>query len=122
VFHACVNQASHGKTRQANAVAEKPNWQCLLLKVEQDVKQALAVMDQDSGKMMNYRKLLKHPKFSKAWSSHPQTNLVNSPTVLADASKTPQAQYNSSMTTRCPKNDNATSRTAALYAWYATKS
>ena len=39
----------------------------LFHKVEKDVKQALGVMDQKSGKMMNYRQLLKHPKFSKAW-------------------------------------------------------
>jgi hypothetical protein len=25
-------------------------------------------MDQDSGKMMNYRQLMEHPKFSKAWT------------------------------------------------------
>ena len=25
-------------------------------------------MDQDSGKMMNYRRLMKHPKFNKAWT------------------------------------------------------
>ena len=61
-------QASHGKTRQANTVAAKPNWQCLLRKVERDVEQTLVVMDQDSVKMMNYRQLPKHPKFSKAWS------------------------------------------------------
>ena len=28
----------------------------------------MAVMDQDSGKMMNYPQLMKHPKFSKAWT------------------------------------------------------
>ena len=61
-------QSSLGKTRQANAVVATSNWRCLLHKVEQDVKQALAVMDQDSGKMMNYCQLMKHPKFSKAWT------------------------------------------------------
>jgi hypothetical protein len=45
----------------------------LFHKVEKDVKQALGVMDQKSGKMMNYPQLLKHPKFSKAWS----TSLAN---------------------------------------------
>jgi hypothetical protein len=58
-------QASRGKTRQAKAVTKKPNWRCLLRKVEKDVEHALGVMDQKSGKMMNYRQLLKHPKFSK---------------------------------------------------------
>ena len=59
-------QSSLGKTRQANAVVTKPNWLHLLSKVEQDVERALAVTDQDSDKMMNYRQLRKHPKFNKA--------------------------------------------------------
>jgi len=62
-------KSSIGKTGQANAVVTKPNWQRLLNKVEQDVERALAVMDQDSGKMMNYRQLRKHPKFNKAWTT-----------------------------------------------------
>ena len=58
-------QPWQNKTRQRSY--QKPNWCCLLRKVEKDVKQALGVMDQKSGKMMNYCQLLKHPKFSKAW-------------------------------------------------------
>jgi hypothetical protein len=37
--------------------------------VEQDVERALAVMDQDSGKMMTYCQLRKHPKFNKTWTT-----------------------------------------------------
>ena len=62
-------QPSLGKTRQANAVVTKPNWQRILNKVEQDIERALAVMDHDSGKMMNYHQLRKHPKFNKAWTT-----------------------------------------------------
>jgi len=62
-------ESSLGKTRQANAVVTKPNWQRILNKVEQDIKRALAVMDHDSGKMMNYHQLRKHPKFNKAWAT-----------------------------------------------------
>jgi len=29
----------------------------------------MVVMDQDSGKMMNYRQLRKHPKFNKTWTT-----------------------------------------------------
>jgi len=68
----CLRQptkSSIGKTRQANAVVTKPNWQHLLNKVEQDVERALAFMDQDSGKMMNYCQLRKHPKFNKTWTT-----------------------------------------------------
>jgi hypothetical protein len=60
-------QSSLGKTRHTNAIITTPNWQHLRRKVEQDVERALAVMDQDSGKMMNYHQLMKHPKFNKAW-------------------------------------------------------
>jgi hypothetical protein len=62
-------KSSLGKTRQANAVVTKPNWQRLLHRVEQDIERALAVMDHDSGKMMNYRQLRKHPKYNKAWTT-----------------------------------------------------
>ena len=61
VEHQCVSrlrqptQASHVKTRQAKAVTKKPNWRRLLRKVKNDVKQALGVTDQKSGKMMTYR-------------------------------------------------------------------
>ena len=37
-------------------------------KLENEVHQALAVMDEDTGKMLNYRSLLKIPKFRTIWS------------------------------------------------------
>jgi hypothetical protein len=37
--------------------------------VEQDIERALAVMDHDSSKMMNYRQLRQHPKYTKAWTT-----------------------------------------------------
>jgi hypothetical protein len=57
------------KTKQANAVVTKPNWQRLLQRVEQEIEQAMAVMDHDSGKTMNYRQLRKHQKYNKAWTT-----------------------------------------------------
>ena len=62
-------KSSLGKTRQANAIITKSNRLRLLCKVEQDIERAMAVMDQDSGKMMNYRQLRKHPKFNKTWTA-----------------------------------------------------
>jgi len=62
-------KSSLGKTKQANAVVTKPNWQRFLHRVEQDIEQALAGMDHGSGKMMNYRQLRKHPKYNKAWTT-----------------------------------------------------
>jgi len=68
----CLRQptkSSLEKTRQANAVVTKMNWQQLLNRVEQDIERAMAVMDHDSGKMMNYRQLRKHPKHNKTWTT-----------------------------------------------------
>ncbi len=62
-------QSSLRKTRQANAVITKPNWQHLLHRAEQDIERALTVIDHESGKMMNYRQLRKLPKYNKAWTT-----------------------------------------------------
>jgi len=50
---------------------ENQTGQCqrLLNRVEQAIERALAVMDHDSGKMMNYCQLRKHPKYNKAWTT-----------------------------------------------------
>ena len=37
-------------------------------KIENDVYKALAVMDKSSGKMLNYRQLMRHPNYHKQWS------------------------------------------------------
>ena len=37
--------------------------------MENEVHKALAVMDKDTGKLLNYRQLLRHPKYKKAWST-----------------------------------------------------
>jgi len=37
-------------------------------KIENDVNKALAVMDKSSGKMLNYRQLMRHPEYRKQWS------------------------------------------------------
>ena len=38
-------------------------------KLEREVEEALAVLDQDTGKILNYRALLRHPLFKKDWST-----------------------------------------------------
>ena len=37
-------------------------------RLENEVHQAMAVMDKQTGKLMNYRQLLNHPKYRKGWS------------------------------------------------------
>ena len=39
-----------------------------LARLENEVHQALAVMDKQTGKMLNYRQLMRHPFYKKAWS------------------------------------------------------
>ena len=36
--------------------------------LENDVHQAMAVMDEDTGQLINYRQLMRSPKFKKKWS------------------------------------------------------
>ena len=37
--------------------------------LENDIHQALAVMDAETGKLLNYRKLMRNPKYKKNWST-----------------------------------------------------
>eukprot|EP00804_Cyclotella_cryptica_P025587 CCRYP_002823-RE/>CCRYP_002823-RE protein AED:0.29 eAED:0.29 QI:0/0/0/1/0/0/2/0/609 len=55
---------------QANAVTDLKagRFPDAFRKLEQYVDQALAVLDVDSGKQLNYRQLLKHPRYKDAWS------------------------------------------------------
>ena len=46
--------------------------------MENEVHRVLAVMDKDTGKLLNYRQLLRHPKYKKKRGAHRlQTNLVD---------------------------------------------
>ena len=87
-------KSSIGKTRQANAVITKPNVQHLHNKVEQDVERALAVMDQDSGKMMNYRQLRNIQNSTRHGQHHQLTNSKAWQTEWAGALKE-HTQYDS---------------------------
>ena len=37
-------------------------------RLENEVQEAMAVMDQETGKMMNYRQLIRNPKYKEVWS------------------------------------------------------
>ena len=39
-----------------------------ITKLENEVNQALAVMDKETGKMLNYRNLIRLPKYKEIWS------------------------------------------------------
>eukprot|EP00804_Cyclotella_cryptica_P025603 CCRYP_002838-RA/>CCRYP_002838-RA protein AED:0.23 eAED:0.23 QI:0/-1/0/1/-1/1/1/0/716 len=57
-------------THLANAVDDFKTGRFLLAfrKLESQVEHALAVLDPNSGKQLNYRQLLQHPKYKVAWS------------------------------------------------------
>ncbi|KAL7502572.1 hypothetical protein ACHAXN_003578 [Cyclotella atomus] len=66
-------KASEAKLRQANAVMQLQRGSFkhqmkALHKLHVEVEQAMAVLDKDSGKLLNYRQLLVHPKYKKDWS------------------------------------------------------
>ncbi|KAK1740972.1 hypothetical protein QTG54_008224 [Skeletonema marinoi] len=48
-------------SKQARKLAKR------LIRVENEVHQAMAVMDQQTGKMLNYRALIRDPKYRKEW-------------------------------------------------------
>ena len=37
-------------------------------RLENEIHEALAVMDRDTGKMMNYRQLIRNPKYKEVWA------------------------------------------------------
>jgi hypothetical protein len=39
-----------------------------ITRLENEVHQAMAVMDKDTGKLLNYRQQMNSPKYKKAWS------------------------------------------------------
>ena len=38
-------------------------------RMENEVQQALTVMDKETGKLLNYRQLMRHSKYKKEWST-----------------------------------------------------
>jgi hypothetical protein len=39
-----------------------------ITRLENEVHHTMAVMDKDTGKLLNYRQLMNSPKYKKAWS------------------------------------------------------
>ena len=44
-----------------------------LRRLENEIQQAMAIMDADTGKLLNYEQLMKNPKYKKKWA----TSLAN---------------------------------------------
>ena len=70
---AAAPPASNTRSRARKSLVPKPSAKLRRLtrrvkRIENEVHQALAVMDKDSGKMLNYRQLMRHPDYKKQWS------------------------------------------------------
>jgi len=61
-------RSKQGTASLANNIINRHRISKKMNQLENEVHQALAVMDEDTGKMLNYRSLLKIPKFKKLWS------------------------------------------------------
>jgi len=61
-------RSQQGTASLANNISNRHKISKKMNQLENEVHQALAVMDEDTGKMLNYRSLLKIPKFKKLWS------------------------------------------------------
>jgi hypothetical protein len=61
-----LNSASECCDATATRFFKTANENAVQLHVE--VEQAMAVLDKDTGKLLNYRQLLVHPKYRKDWS------------------------------------------------------
>eukprot|EP00956_Cyclotella_meneghiniana_P017716 scaffold29109_cov56-Cyclotella_meneghiniana.AAC.5 len=63
--------SSKNKQRQANAIHEvhskKAKVKRAVQKLEKQIAQAMAVLDEDTGNLLNYRQLLRHPKYKAQW-------------------------------------------------------
>jgi hypothetical protein len=66
--------SSRSKTRLVNVVRLLPRGTAdakflrAFCKLEDEIEHAMHVLDKESGKMLNYRQLLHHPKYTEAWS------------------------------------------------------
>ena len=63
--------SSRSKQRQANAIHEvhsnKAKVKRTIQKLEKQIEKAMAVLDEDTGNLLNYRQLLRHPKYQAQW-------------------------------------------------------
>lgn len=63
--------SSKSKQRQANATHKVQSQNAKLTravrKLENQIAQAMAVLDGDTGDLLNYRQLLRHPKYKAQW-------------------------------------------------------
>ena len=87
-------QASNTRARSRKSLVPKPSaklWQLTrwVKRIEKDVHQALTVMDKDSGKMFNYRQLMRQPNYKKQWSLISANEFGRLANVIGERTKIP---------------------------------
>jgi hypothetical protein len=90
---------------------------CRITKMENKVNQAMAVMDKDTGKLLNYRQLMNSPKYKKAWSLSAANEFRRLANGIGGRIKTPPTLLSSSPNTRYRQIAGKRPRTGSLYAW-----
>jgi hypothetical protein len=71
-----------------------------ITRLENEVHLAMAVMDKDRGKLLNYRQLMNNPKYKKTWSLLAANEFGKLAKASEGASKTPPTVLSSSLNTR----------------------
>jgi hypothetical protein len=89
---------------------------CRITRLENEVHLAMAVMDKDTGKLLNYRQLMNNPKYKKAWSLSAANKFRQLANGIGGGIKTPPTLLSSSPNTRYRQTAQKTSQTGNLYA------
>jgi hypothetical protein len=76
----------------------------------------MAVMDKDTGKLLNYRQLVNRPKYKKIWSLSAANKFGQLANGIGRHIKTPPTLSSSSPNTRYQQTAEKTSHTGCLYA------
>jgi hypothetical protein len=85
-------------------------------KTGKQIPSTMAVMDKDSGKLLNYRQLMNNPKYKKHVASQQPNNLGSWQMALEGTSITPPTLSSSSPNTRYRQTTGKMSHTDSLYA------
>jgi hypothetical protein len=86
-----------------------------ITRLENEVHLAMAVMDRDTGKHLNYRQLMNSPKYKKHGACQQPPNLGDWQMAFEGASKTPPTLSSSSPNTRYRQTAEKTSHTGNSY-------
>ncbi len=88
-----------------------------ITRLESKVHQAMAVMDIDTGKLLNYRQLMNSPKYKKAWSLSTANEFKQLANGIGGLIKNPTNTIKFISQHKVPADCRKTSCMGSLYAW-----